>query len=287
MIIKNITYKWLDMSDANARTNGFVIQEVTKNLALRTTIFDRETYHGSIASNTIASGRFFTFKWQIFGFTDSERWNGEQRLNNIIKPEWFLWESNRGFYDLAWKDDSDTQYKVSAKVYKMPEYERELWSPVINFTFELYAEESTYQSYNSKTEAGIFGNIGGNILPNLLPNELDGVFWSFPITNDGNFIAPCRIEINWPIQNPKLTNLSNGRFYGLTGITTTALVLDNTGKIFIVEDAGVNVSGYRLAWSKLCFLEPWINNFLLTWDNYNPSNPVTITVTFNDTYIHS
>jgi hypothetical protein len=45
MIGKNFKFKGLDMSDTQAQDNRFVINEVNKNISLRTTIINKQNYH--------------------------------------------------------------------------------------------------------------------------------------------------------------------------------------------------------------------------------------------------
>lgn len=316
MIINSITYRWVNFSDSQANTNNIVITDVNKTVNLRTQIYPRQNYHWTNSSFTLAEWRLFTFTWQIFWATKTERQNWQTRLWNIIKPEWLPDSTNDWFYELTWKDDWGTQYKLDAKVYKMPEYSNWLNDPVIKFTFELYSEKSWYkwytdQSFSSWAETErwdstisrwdsnwtwwwvwsvIYWFFGWITLWTILWTTLWSSSWNYwesLITNSWNFIAPVKIQLIWSIQNPRIHNLTNSRSYRLTWITTTNLIIDNRERPFVVTNDGIDISSYRQAWSKSIVLEPWSNTILVTWDDFVPDSPLELTLSYNYAYIQS
>lgn len=322
MIWKDFTYKWFTFSDDTATINNIVLQDVKKSITLNTTIFNKQTYHGSVLSNTLASGRLFTFSWQIFWKTREERANGQKKLNDIIKPEWIFWDT-KGFYELSFFQDDGTKVKCNARVYSMPDYTTTIeQNYIINFTFDLFVENSYFVSFeNKQTDQTVSTIIGWNKLQNKLPNKLNWFTvvtysqanitdiddfilidvewneimdlvqdpsWSFPNANNlWNFVWPVRIEVIWELLNPKVTNLTNWRFYWLTWITTNHLIIDNTWSNFIVEDNWVNLKSYRASWSKQLYISPWINEFNVTADNLSLDENYQIKIIYNDYYINN
>lgn len=277
------TYKWVSLSDSLFPTNHFIIERVTRDVKLRTDIFNRENGHGSITGTTLASGRLFSFSGRIVGFNNATLQDGMDILNNIIKPEWLIGENE--LYDLTWKDFDGNEFTVKAKVYSMPQYTRDTASPVVEFTFELYAPDAVYTGVTEHTWSGGMWTIGGWIFPALLPLGGSGAVGYVDVVNAGSFQANVRIEISGTVVNPKIINLTNSRYYGLT-MTTTDVVYDNTVKPIIVTDAWVSVTGNRTAWSKWVTLNPWSNRILLHGDNYNNLS-VVMTIKWRDTSIHT
>ena len=151
MIIRNFTYKGVSLADSNASTTKVVVQDVQKDVALRTTLYDRVNYHGTNSSYTLASGRLFTISGTIFGATRADRATGQNTLNAIITPESNPNSTNKGFYALTWTDDSGNAMTVNVKVYSMPQYKHNVGEPTITFTFELYSEEAYYTGTTDKT----------------------------------------------------------------------------------------------------------------------------------------
>lgn len=320
MIWKDYTYKWFSFSDDLALVNNLVLHDVKKSISLRTNIYEKNSYHWTNSSLTLWSGRVITFTWKIFGISDEERANWQDRLNAIIRPEW-IFTDDKWFYELSWYEDNWQKVKAQAKVYSMPTYNTEVWSKEIDFSFDLYVENSTFQWYEDKSNKTIATTImWWHTLPMTLPailnwyiiitftespitdveweiltdvelNEILEIVqewaWSFPNANNlWNFEAPCRIELVWDLVNPKITNLANWRFYWLN-TTISSLVLDNTWKEFIVEDNWINVKQYRQTWSKQLFLSPGVNEFIVYADNLSINTNYQITIYFNDTYINS
>lgn len=320
MIWKNYSYKWFTFDDLNASVNNIVLQDVQRWITLSTNIYNKASYHGVNSSYSLAGWRVFTFTWKIFGVTREERANGQSKLNNIIKPEGIFWD-NKGFYELSWYEDNWEKVKVQAKVYSMPTYSTDVWSTVIDFSFDLFAEKPVFQWYTDKIENTIATTImGGTTLPTTLPavlnwyiiitfkewfiydidwNILEDVefnpiqelvqewAWTFPNANNlWNFEAPCKIVLKWDLHNPKITNLANNRYFWLN-TNTTNLVIDNTWSDFIVTDEGVNVKQYRQTGSKQMFIAPWVNQFVVYADNLSVNTTYEITIYYNDTYINN
>lgn len=321
MIGKLFKYKGFTFDDNTALGNQIVLQNVDKSLPLRTSIFNKQNYHWANSSLTLWSGRLLTFTWKIFGETREKRAIGQKRLNDIIRPEGIFWE-NKGFYELSWMQDDWSQVKCQAKVYRMPEYSTNIETDfIIDFSFDLYVEESYFLSKEDKSnETTAITLLWWITLPCTLPavmnwyiiitfenvplydvewNQLIDVEWNelftkepiwagnFPNANNlWNFEWPCGILLEAELENPRITNLSNGRFYGLN-TTTTSLVIDNRNWKFIVEDEWVNVKQYRQSGSKQLFLSPWINEFVVFADNLSADTTYTITIFYNDYYINS
>jgi len=85
MIIKDIVYKDVDLSAGNAY--NILINDSNKTANLRTSITNKENFHGSRSTNTLGSGRLFIISGQVFGATFAERQIGVDKLNDLIKPE--------------------------------------------------------------------------------------------------------------------------------------------------------------------------------------------------------
>lgn len=183
MIIRDFTYKGVSLSDSVASTTKIVIQSVEKDVKLRTAIFDRVNYHGATSSYTLASGRLFTIRGVIFGATREDRATGQTAINNIITPVSNPTSTNRGFYALTWKDDSGNIVTANAKVYSMPTYKHENGSDLIEFSFELYSEESYYTGIADSSANGGYGYYGGASLPFTLGQPLDGFVGGINVNN--------------------------------------------------------------------------------------------------------
>lgn len=125
---------------------------MTRDVKLRTDIFNRENGHGSVSTNTLASGRLFSFQGVIAGDNNDDLQDGMDILNNLIKPQGLVGDNE--FYELRWKDWNLKEFMVMAKVYAMPQYTRDTASPLIRFSFDLYANDATYTGITLNSETG-------------------------------------------------------------------------------------------------------------------------------------
>lgn len=74
MLIKDVTYKGISLSDDNAQANHIVLQSAEFGIDLRTEQYDKQNYHGSYTSHTISGGRLFTFTGYVFGASKALRY---------------------------------------------------------------------------------------------------------------------------------------------------------------------------------------------------------------------
>lgn len=286
MIIRNFTYKGTNLSDSLATTTKIVIDNIDKNVQLRTAIFDKVNYHGASSSFTLASGRLISVSGVIFWDTRQDRWIGENILNSIIVPESNPTPTKKGFYECSWIDDWWNEVSLNAKVHKMPTYKHVNWTSIIEFSFELYSEEAYYTSINDKNANWWYWFFWWVSLPTTLSIPMDWLIGSFDVNNLWNFDAPCKIEVIWDIDSPKINNITTGVYYGVSS-NTSDFIVDTRSSKAIITDAGVDISAFRMDWSKFISIAPGINKIVLQWSNYNSDSIVTINITYRDTYISS
>lgn len=66
MLVKNIIYRGVSLSDDDAKTNHIVLSQEHHDVDLRTEVIQKQNTHGSYSSFTLASGRLFTISGVIF-----------------------------------------------------------------------------------------------------------------------------------------------------------------------------------------------------------------------------
>ncbi len=283
MIWKKFIYKWLDMSDENSTINNFVLQEVSKSTLYRTTVKNKQNYHGSDASPTLASGRLFTFNFSIF-WTRTQRANAQQKLEAVIIPEFNPWKTT-WLYALQWTNDNEIDVKIQAQVFWSITYdEMEPWTTIINGSFELFAPDPVYQWLITKNNAWEYWRSWWTTLWTTLWVALDELLAEITFTNNWNWTAPVRITVTWNIENPKLKNITSDTYYWLTR-TCTDLLFDWTWTGLIVTDEWVNVKADRMVWSEIIRVVPGENTFLLSWTNFSYDSEVVWNIYFNDSYL--
>lgn len=293
MIGKAWQYKWLNFTDSIQVTSqqsnwySYIIQDVVKNVPLRTQTYDRANFHWWYSSNTLAWSRLFSFTGKVI-------WTNKDKRNMVlallmakIQPEWNPDIQNRWFYDLSWLTDWWDNRTCKAKVYTMLNPTNWLDDPIIEYTFELYSE--TEKIYDPTTQLITWARafFGWITLPIPLPTYLAWYAWAIPVTNNWDWYAPCKIQIVWQATNPQIINLTNNNKYRV-GWVTTNLVLDNTNlnndplKLLVVTDNGADIKSQRRSGSDI-FLNPWLNHIAILTDV--PTETPIVYITFRDTYI--
>lgn len=173
----------MSLADSQAKVNNFAIQRIDYGLNLLTQVYEKTTGHGSYSTNTLAGGRMITISGTIFGTTRQDRWNAQQRLQSIIKPEYYLETTNRGFYEYTFENDNGDAVKGEAKVYSDIRYEDTIDSPLIPFTFDILSDDPTLKSFAQKNASGFDGFIGGTKLGCKLGVKLAEVIGELTVEN--------------------------------------------------------------------------------------------------------
>lgn len=281
MLVRNVTLNGISFSGELARANRVVLDSFKNDARLATFTLERQTSPGTVVGRSVAQGRLYSIKGNVFG-TDAERQAGIDLVNAAVRPDDLI--SGTALLELAWEDLAGRLLKADVQVYSLPEWEHDVASPVASFSFELLSPDATFKGFSNQSRNVAISTVGGFVMPAVVPVILGGDPGAFTATNSGNYPAPVRVEIIGSIQDPKITNRNNGRFYGLTGITTTQFVLDGTIRPLSVTDEGSDVSGYRTAGSVTPMLVPGDNLISIT-GTFSPSAPPLVRFTWNDTYI--
>lgn len=299
MLGKAYQYKWLDFTDQvqssllESQGYCYVLQNIDKNVPLRTDTFDNANYHGWYSSATLAGGRLFTFAGKVCALTKEKRWQAWRILMNKLQPEPNPNVLSRWFYDLTWTDDDGSLRTVKAKVFTHPQPSNGVVDPentVIDFVFELYAETEKVYDPVVNTETGGIGTHGGMTLSTPIPDYLSWFAWYIECNNEGNRDAPLKVQVVWSVTNPKIINITNQQSYRLgtptNPYTSTNLVYDNRNlnnvitERLVVTDNNVDVKKERSSWSDI-YLSPWINYIIVLG-----TGTANVTVTRRDTYFY-
>ncbi len=237
-------------------------------VSTRNFITSRQDFHGTISNPTFAEGKMIEVRGEIFSAAKTTRGSVKNIIANLFKIEDFPAEDNE-LKKLEFTDDDNTDWFIWCKVYSMPEYDHERGEPIITFYCQLYAPDPLLLSTDLQTASGIYGLWGGLTLPVELPEQLSGAINPVTCVNNGNFAAKAVITITGAVENPKIFNLTTGRFFQIN----TSMV---DGDILIVdtEEAtatlnGVNVLGARGDGSNWLFVNSGTNYFLLAGDNFD------------------
>lgn len=275
---RNWEYKSIQLSNRNKLYN-FQVTDVRNTITYDSDVNSNKNNNWAYSTNVTAGARLFILRGTIYGTTE-EKNLAYQELKKIIRVEDFPSIENKGFYTLKWTDKRGKNVQVSAKVYK-PLETSEGKHETLDFEFSLLAEDSFYYSQEEKTANGGIGLLWGNVMPNVMPNNL---FWGtdyIEVTNDGDSKAGLYISVLGSLTNPRITNITTGQTMKLE-TNTTNLIVDNRERPFIITDMGVNIKSTQVG--QYVYLVWWVNQILISCENYTGNDQAEVYLKFRDTY---
>lgn len=270
MLGKNFSYRGTTFpwTAAEGRANGWYADVDWTNVPTQNPDQPRQDYHGVIAYPTLSRGRIVEVSGQIFSSSKAARGAIEDALSSLFRLEDFP-VLGSGFYDLSFDDDTGNSWNISVKVASVIKFDHARGEPIINFTVNLFSEDGKIRSQSINEENGIYGLYGGFPLSTELPVALDDSVNTFTATNDGTIGAEAKITITGDIVNPKIVNITNGRFFGLdlTVSSGETLIIDTAE--LTAEKNTVNVLANRSSGSNWLYVSPGENTFVLVGDNFD------------------
>ncbi|MES2395073.1 MAG: hypothetical protein V4549_03680 [Bacteroidota bacterium] len=271
---------------AEGKAAGWYADVKWTGVATRNFTTSRQDFHGTIAKPTFADGKVIDISGEIFSTAKTSRGAAKNIIADLFKVLDFPSEDNE-LKHLEFTDDDGTDWYIVCKVYTMPQYDHQRGEPVITFSTQLYAPDPLILSAQLQTSNGIYGLWGGIHLPVELPIDLSGAINSLECVNSGNFAAKAKITIVGDILNPKIYNLTSGRFFQLNISMVAGDILIIDTESVTAELNGVSVLGDRADGSNWLFVNSGTNHFLLGGGDfdYNAQNKATILIEWHDTKI--
>jgi hypothetical protein len=274
MVGKNFIYNGVSIpyTTAEGRAAGWYADVLWMTPSVRNLQTQRQDFHGMISKPTFAEGRLISVNGEIFDVNKTNRGTIRNIISDLFVIESFPAEVDE-FKKLEFTDDDGTEWFLWAKVYNMPRFEHGRADAIIRFFAQLYAQNPLIFSKIDKSESGIYG-VGswGVLLPTTLPIALSAALNSFTCTSAGNFATPAKITITDDIKNPKVLNLTNGKFFkvNVDMVPGDTLVLDTDAVTATLN--GVSVLANRADGSDWLFIEPGNNDFVLLGDDFDIDN---------------
>jgi len=246
-----------DFSDDNALTTQVVINQAEFTGDLRTDIKNNNVKNWWIVWNSFWSPRLFTFRWQVFWWTQEKLKIWQENLKRALAP----WVDLQDWYNLKllFTLDDNLEYFTYVQPYKLPNFTKTDEQLIINFEFDLVSDRFEYALND----------------PQSFTLELT---WSttsrwFTATTDWTWLTPVSIKLTtsvWLV-NPKIKNLVTWNYYKLnyTILGWSELVVNfipNWDPLIYITSGAV-LKFYRASWSTSLYLINWDNDFEITTDS--------------------
>jgi len=279
MLGQLFTYKGEEIpyTKTQALVAGWIADIIWTDVIVENSSISKQTYHGSVSNPTFARERLIQITGEIYSTAKTSRGTIRNILDDLFALEGFP-SQGEGFYPLTFTDDDGTLWTIQAKVYNKIEYRQDRGSKIINFAVNLLAEDPVILGASIKTATSTYGTQSGLSLPTTLPVSMDSYEGEFQVINSGNFISSPVITITGDITNPKIFNITTGRFWKMTIDMNPADVLIINTKTATALLNGINALANRATGSQWIFINPGINMLVLLGDDYNPGDPTKASV---------
>lgn len=284
MIGKNFIFDGnaIPYTTGEAQTNKWIADVDLFRLRTESSQINRQDFHGTISSPTFGRGRLIPVSGEVFAEEKTDRGTTRKVVEDVFQLEDFPNETD-AFKKLEFTDDDGLEWFIFAKVFTKPEFRHERAGAIIEFDFNLYADDPLIRSKVNNTAGGNYGVVQGFVLPVALPAALSGSIEEFTDTNTGNFASPVKFTITGEIVNPRLINLTTGKFWRsiVTVTTGDSLVVDTDAKTATLN--GGDILPKRGVGSNWIFATKGLNTFLLTGDDWaNDPTAAAVTIEFPD-----
>lgn len=278
--------------------NFIALQEYpTFELEIKNQEITKEGQHGIWDFNSFYGKRLIVFGGVIVGEDEEKVVEIQDQLKLVIGLPLEPTSDNNGVIDIKYTDPRGRALQTTGKVYNPIRFSRSMKEPFrLNFQLILKSANPDIESQTETESLGTRGYEAGSLqLPTKMSAKIDIVKrQTLTVSNLGNTYANPTITIDGALTNPKLENLSSGKYMSFT--RTLALgekividVLNGT----IKDETGADISGDLDVGSEFIKLKSGDNILYLTSDENLTENPIAtriapaevLEVDHRDTYL--
>jgi len=235
----------------------------------------REGQHGIWDFYSFYGRRITTFQGVIVGNTELDVEIVKNKLIKILAIPAQPTISRDGNVELSWTDIENKNWIISGKLMNPIQFNRRMRDTFrLDFSFTLKSSSPFIVSNDLQIISGVRGYVKkGAQFPIMLPLEIGFIEVNYlNVTNSGSAYAETIIRIygesQGNITNPKLTNLTTGKFMQLNTVIEgkTEWIEIDSKKGTVVDKNGNDLSGAITGESNFVLLQQGLNNILYTSD---------------------
>lgn len=297
--LENADGQSIIINDHNSDPLNFIaLQEYpTFELEIKNQEIAKEGQHGIWDFNSFYGKRLIVFSGVIVGEDEEKVVEIQDQLKLVVGLPLEPTSTNDGVISIKYTDPRGRALQTTGKIYNPMRFSRNIREPFrLNFQLILKSANPDIESQAETESLGTRGYVAGSLkLPTKLSAKVDIVKrQTLTVTNLGNTYANPIITINGALTNPRIDNLSTGKYMSFT--RTLALgeqividVLNGT----IKDENGTDISGDLDLGSEFIKLKSGDNVLYLTSDENTTENPIAtriapaevLEVDHRDTYL--
>lgn len=278
--LENKDGDFIVLNDHSDPENLIALQDYPSfDLEIKNQEIQKEGQHGIWDFNSFYGKRLITFSGVIVGQDEASVIAIQDQLKLVcglpLEPN----SSNDGVLTISYTDPRGRALQTTGKLFSSIRFSRSMRENFkLAFQLVLKSANPNIVSQTETEDVGTRGYWAGSLkLPASMPNKINIVaMQTLEVENLGNTYTDTRITIHGALTNPRLENLTTGKFMQFTyNIGAGEYIYIDSLLGTIVNQAGTDISAFLDNGSEFIKIKSGINSLLLTSDeNEGATNPI-------------
>lgn len=267
------------------------------DLEIKNQEINKEGQHGIWDFFSFYGKRLITFSGVIVGENEAKVMEIQDQLKLVVGLPLEPNSTNNGLLTIKYTDPLGRALQTTGKLYSSPRFSRAMREDFkLAFQLVLKSANPDIESQDEISDNGLRGYEAGSIkLPTKMSVKMPIVRrQTLTVTNTGNTYASPKITINGALTNPRLDNLTTGKFLAFTRTLSAGQKIIIDVKLgTIVDENGADITADLDNGSEFIKLVSGANLLFLTSDENITADPIAtriapteiFTVEHRDTYL--
>lgn len=262
----------------------------TFDLEIKNQEINKEGQHGIWDFYSFYGKRLITFSGIIVGQDEAHVMEIQDQLKLVVGLPLEPTSTNNGLITIKYTDPRGRALQTTGKVYSAPRFSR-IMKENFKLAFQLVLKSANpdIESQSATTSNGVRGYEAGSLkLPTKLTAKIEVVNrQTLTINNIGNTYANLILTINGALTNPRIENLTTGKYMAFTRTLTAGQYIKiNSSLGTIVDENGVDISADLDGGSEFIKLATGNNILMLTSDeNEGATDPIATRIAPAETFV--
>lgn len=285
-----------DHSDPN---NLIALQDYPSfDLEIKNQEIQKEGQHGIWDFYSFYGKRLITFSGVILGDNEAKVTEIQDQLKIVCGLPLEPTSTDNGLLTITYTDPRGRAMQTTGKLYSYPRFSRAMKEQFkLAFQIVLKSANPVIESQTENSVDGIRSYLAGSLkLPTTMKAKINVVHrQTLSILTLGNAYCTPIITINGALTNPRVENLSTGKYMAFNRIMTAGQYIKvNCGTGMVTDENGNDITSLLVDGSEFIKLKNGNNELYLTSDENNgATNPLnsriapteTMNAKYRDTYL--